>query len=300
MHRFRNLAIALDRTAADAGIIRYAGFVSRLGTVEAVRFVHVLPHAEGGGTAPELNRVQADLRTEVAGQFTGVPQSVQVSYDSLTGPLTDALLGYVAERQVDLLLVGHGRGHSGRRALARRLAMKAPCSVWMVPEGSPAAIRRILVPIDFSDHAEDTLRVAVALARLSGAACVPLHVYFNEAVVTFEGYDEILRGEEAQTYEKFVAPIDCHDVDVTPLFEEGANVAHVIGRVAERVAADLIVMGTRGRSRSAAILLGSVTEETIMEARVPLLAVKHYGARLGVLQALLDRRFLHGGGLHTD
>jgi len=300
MHRFRNLAVALDRTAADAGIIRYAGFVSRLGTVESARFVHVLPHVEGTGTAPELNRVLADLRTEVAGQFTGVPQSVQVSYDLVNDPLTDALLGYVAERQVDLLLVGHGRGHSGRRALARRLAMKAPCSVWMVPEGSPATIRRILVPIDFSDHAEDTLRVAVALARISGAACVPLHVYFNEAVVTFEGYDQILRGEEAQAYEKFVAPIDCQGVDVTPLFEEGANVAHVIGRVAERVAADLIVMGTRGRSRSAAILLGSVTEETILEARVPLLAVKHYGARLGVLQALLDRRFLRGGGLHTD
>ena len=48
-------------------------------------------------------------------------------------------------------------------------------------------------------------------------------------------------------------------------------------------------MGTRGRSRSAAILLGSVTEETIIETGLPLLAVKHFGARMGVLQALLDR-----------
>jgi hypothetical protein len=30
------------------------------------------------------------------------------------------------------------------------------------------------------------------------------------------------------------------------------------------------------------------------------LAVKHFGARMSVLQALLDRRFLHSGGLHTD
>jgi hypothetical protein len=87
---------------------------------------------------------------------------------------------------------------------------------------------------------------------------------------------------------------------VTPLFDEGANAAHAIERVAEREQADLIVMGTRGRSRSAAILLGSVTEQTLIETRLPLLAVKHFGARMSVLQALLDRRFLHSGGLHTD
>ena len=77
-------------------------------------------------------------------------------------------------------------------------------------------------------------------------------------------------------------------------------VRRVVGRVAERERADLIVMATRGRSRSAAILLGSVTEEVILQAQVPLLVVKHFGARLGVLQALLDRRFLHPGGLQTD
>jgi hypothetical protein len=70
--------------------------------------------------------------------------------------------------------------------------------------------------------------------------------------------------------------------------------------VADREGADLIVMSTRGRSRSAAILLGSVTEETIIESRLPLLAVKHFGARMGVLEALLDRRFLRAPGLHTD
>jgi nucleotide-binding universal stress UspA family protein len=196
--------------------------------------------------------------------------------------------------------VGHKHQTPGRRAIARRLAMKAPCSVWMVPEGSPAAISRILAPLDFSDHSEDTLRVAVALARLSGAECVPLHVYFNEAVATYEGFDEVLRGQEQAAYERFIANIDCAGISLTPLFEEGANVAHVIGRVAERIAADLIVMGTRGRSRSASILLGSVTEAAIMESRLPLLAVKHFGARMGVLEALLDPRFMYRSGLRTD
>ena len=78
---------------------------------------------------------------------------------------------------------------------------------------------------------------------------------------------------------------------MTPVFEEAANVAHAINRVAAQRGCDLVVMATRGRSRSAAILLGSVTEETIVETRVPLLVVKHYGAQLGLLQALLDKGF---------
>ena len=101
-------------------------------------------------------------------------------------------------------------------------------------------------------------------------------------------------------YQQFTAAIDCQGVRVRPLFQEGANAAHVIGRVAREHGVDAIVMATRGRSRSAAILLGSVTEEMILATSVPLLAVKHFGARLSVLQPLLDRRFWHQRGLHTD
>lgn len=140
----------------------------------------------------------------------------------------------------------------------------------MVQEGAPAELERILVPIDFSEPAADSLRFATSMARLSSSAeCLALHVYFNEAVITYEGCDQVLRGQEEQAYQQFIAPINCQGVQVTPLFEECANVGHAIGRVAEKHGVDLIVMATRGRSQSAAILLGSVTEDVIIEARVP-------------------------------
>ena len=296
MPGFRHLAVGLSRTTSDAGTIRYAALVAGLAKAKSLRLVHVLPREGEMSGAAGQEAVLAKMQQEATALLSGV----NFTCDVLSDPLTDALLAYFAQQQVDLAIVGHKRSTSGSRALARRLAMNAPCSVWMVPEGSPAAISRILVPIDFSDHSADTLRVAVALARASGAQCVPLHVYFNEAVATFEEYDDVLRGEEQATYERFLESIDGAGVELTPVFEEGANVAHVIGRVAQRVAADLIVMGTRGRSRSASILLGSVTEATIMEATLPLLAVKHFGARMGVLQALLNPRFMYRSGLRTD
>lgn len=295
MQRYRHLMVGLTRTSGDAGLIRYAAMVARLGTISAVRFVHVLPES----AASDHERVRGEFSDLVRSNFANVPTSVPVSVDVLNGPLTDRLLAHVAEQAVDLVLIGDHTGAS-RRVLARRLAMKAPCSVWLVPEGAKDHVRRILVPIDFSESAADCIRVATSMAKLIGQAeCLALHVYFNEAMVTYEGYDEVIRGGEAEAFARFIAPIDRQGIDVKPIFEEGANVAHAITRAAERHQADLIVMGTRGRSRSAAVLLGSVTEEMISETRVPLLAVKHFGARMSVLQALLDRKFWQQGDLHT-
>ena len=300
MHRYQNLTVGLARTAADAGLIRYAAMVARLGTVTKVSFVHVLPNAVDPLSAPNHDGALAELQAEVQLHFTDVPQTAQVSYDVLQGPLVDQLLAYVAGKQVDLLLVGHKIETPGRKALARRLAMKAPCSVWMVPENFPPALTRILVPIDFSEHAADSMRVATSMARLSGhAECLALHVYLNEADITYEEYVQVLRGEEEQAYQKFIAPINCQGVKITPLIEPGVNVGHVISRTAEQQGVDLIVMATRGRSSSAAILLGSVTEQMIMETRVPLVAVKHFGAQMGVLEVLLNRRFWHGRPVQT-
>jgi sulfate permease, SulP family len=301
MHRYRNFMVALAGTDEDAGLIQQATSVARLGTARQVRFVHVLAGSAGPMAAPSHDQVLAELQAAVQRHSSGMPASVRVAYDVLTGPLTDQLLAHAAEKQTDLLLMGHRVDPPGRKPLARRLAMKAPCSVWMVPQNSKPGLRRILVPIDFSEPAADSLQVATSLAAMSqGAECLALHVYFNEAVITYEGYGQVLRGQEEQAFRQFIAPINCHGVKVTPLFEEGANVAHVIARAAKQHEADLIVMATRGRSRSSSILLGSVTEEMILEARVPILIVKHFGARLGVLQALLDRRFRHQGDLHTD
>jgi len=300
MHRYRRLMVGLTRTETDAGLIRYAAMIAQLGTATEIRFVHVLPNSADPVTTQDHDRVQAELRAEVQPHFTGVPEAAEVTYDVLPGPLIDRLLAHVAEKQVDLLLVGHRRNHPGRWALARRLAMNASCSVWMVPENAPAALQRILVPIDFSDHAADCMRVATSMAWLSGhTECLALNVYFNEQVLTYEDNDPVRRGQEEQAYREFIAPINCLGVQVTPLFVESANITHAISEAAQWHGVDLIVLATRGRSQSAAILLGSVAEQLIIETRVPLLAVKHFGAQMGVLEVLLNRRFWKHGDLHT-
>jgi nucleotide-binding universal stress UspA family protein len=285
--------VGLNRTERDIGLIHYAAMIAQLGTAMEARFVHVLPAPGGPSAAPDHDSALAAIQKEVASHFLNVPDRVKVYCDVLKGPLLDRILTFITEQEVDLLLLGHRPDHPpGLGSLVRRLAMKAPCSVWVVPDGSPPSLRRILVPIDFSEPSADAMSVATSMARLCGQSEVlALHVYFNEAVVTYEEADQLIRGEEQGAYECFIRPINCQGVKVTPLFVEGANVARTIHRVAGEQGVDLKILATRGRSRSATILLGSVAEGVIIEARTPVLIVKHFGARLGLLQALLDRGF---------
>jgi nucleotide-binding universal stress UspA family protein len=170
--------------------------------------------------------------------------------------------------------------------------MKAGCSIWMVPDGSPASLDAILAPVDLSKPSADTLDLATALAARAGLDdCCALHIYFNDASVTFDEFEDVLIENKEQAFDLFVAPIDLHGVHARPLFIESAHVAQTIVNVAKERHYDLIVMGTRGRSASAAVLLGSETEQVIIDTTVPVLAVKHRGARLRLRQALADERF---------
>jgi nucleotide-binding universal stress UspA family protein len=208
----------------------------------------------------------------------------------VTGDVLDSVLAISEANHSDVILVGHASGRR-RRSLARRLAMKAACSVWMVPDQSPSRIARILAPIDFSRKSAYTLSAATALAEMAGQdECIALHVAFNSALVTFDEFDEVLAEDRDLAWNLFVAPINLHGVWVKPMFLDCPSVAQTIIRCAGEQATDLIVMSTRGRSPSAAVLLGSETEECMMTTTVPLLAIKHFGARLSLVQALRDER----------
>ncbi len=287
MERFRHLMVALTLPERDVHLIRYAAMVARL-CADEVRFVHVLGKTDEHGRKDALARVQASVDEH----FASLSDSVKTSCDVLKGPLIDRLLLCAVEQEVDLLMVGHQPAHRpGGGSLVRRMAMKAPCSVWIVPDDSALTLEKVLVPVDFSGPSADAMVVALSLARLvAEVEVLPLHVYSSEAALAYEEDEPIVRGEEEEAYREFAREMDFRGVKSHPLLVEGGvDIARTIHRVASEEAVDLKVMATRGRSRSAAILLGSVAEGVITEARTPVLAVKHFGAQLGLLQVLLDR-----------
>jgi sulfate permease, SulP family len=281
MAPYRRILVPLACAQPDWELLAYAAMLCRIQNGAQVDLVHIDPRP---GSREEIDAVAAAFR-EQAGGSTGCTGHL------LIGDLTDRLLEFAAQDRNDLILLGHQLAHSGRRALARRLAMKAPCSVWMVPEGSPATIRRIIAPVDLSARSADALADAAIIAALAGLEEITvLHVYFDPTTVTFSEWDTLVRGGEEESMRRFLARIDLQGVNAVLRFVEARDVAHAIARLGAEEHADLVVMGTRGRSNAAAVLLGSETEHVMVESHIPLLAVKHFGARRSLLQALLDPR----------
>jgi nucleotide-binding universal stress UspA family protein len=279
---FRRLLVTLAGRESDAGLLRYANMLHGLLPVEETICLHVVDPDRPAQQPPVIEPLVAELLPEGRAEV-------------VSGDVLDSVLAMAEGNRSDVILVGHASGRR-RRSLARRLAMKAPCSVWMIPDQSTAKIERILAPIDFSRKSADTLSAATALAELARQdECIAVHVAFNTALVTFDDFDEILAEDRDRAWGIFVAPINLHGVWVKPMFLDCPNVAQTIIRVAAEQGTDLIVMGTRGRSPSAAVLLGSETEQCMMTTTVPLLAIKHFGARLSLMQALRDERLRKRG-----
>jgi nucleotide-binding universal stress UspA family protein len=156
----------------------------------------------------------------------------------------------------------------------------------MVPEDSPPRITGVVAAVDFSLSAAHALSMATLIAKRAGLErCTALHVQ-EPRPVALDGAER--QGAE-RAVSRFLSPLDLHDVAVTRRIEEGGSVAGAVNAVVRESSLDLVVVGTRGRSPSAAVLLGSESEHVLVESEVPVLVTKETGERIGVLRALLDR-----------
>ncbi|MBX0297817.1 universal stress protein [Haloarcula nitratireducens] len=135
---------------------------------------------------------------------------------------------------------------------------------------------RILIPTDGSDVAEAAAEAAIAFAGRFEADLHIIHVLeVGELPPGFEdeGADEFAsRGKEAVSR---VAEMATNaDVDVTTaILENGASIHRAILTYASDHGVDCIVMGTYGRTGLDRFVLGSVAEQTLREAPVPVMTV---------------------------
>lgn len=128
------------------------------------------------------------------------------------------------------------------------------------PREAVPPVREIVVATDFSESAQAALRIARDYARRFGARLHLLHVGWPGADLASP---PLLRRLEAE-----LAP----EVRVVTAIESGSPAARIV-EYAERHGADLIVLGTHGRTGVTRALLGSVAEHVVRTAPCPVLTV---------------------------
>jgi nucleotide-binding universal stress UspA family protein len=140
------------------------------------------------------------------------------------------------------------------------------------------AIRKILVPTDFSAHAAEAFRVAHTVAQAVGADVILFHIARPPVVVSEGGpfLADPAKSEATDLWDRIRSsqPNDSNvRVHHEMIIAEGPS-ANQIFEILDKLGCDLIVMGTHGQSWLKQRFFGSVTEQVLRHARCPVMVVK--------------------------
>ena len=135
-------------------------------------------------------------------------------------------------------------------------------------------MKKILVGFDGSEGAEQALNRAIMIIDEYGEliilAVVPTPS--DEAFVDIDAYEDLK--EKAQNLvNSVVNDIGTHDFTVTGIVEEG-DVAGIIIDMANKLRADLIVLGSKGASEIGRYPIGSVANKVVQYAAKPVMVVR--------------------------
>jgi len=203
-----------------------------------------------------------------------------------------AILHYADEKDIDLIVMGtHGRrglGHMFLGSVAEETVRLSPCPVLTIREHkepvSIKAIKKILVPVDFSDYAQQALTYAKELAAQYDAKLQLLHVieeplypyfYVADGASIFNLIPDIEPKSEKhlnQLLEKIKGP----SVPVETNVIKGRASRDIV-KFSDENDTDLIVVATHGLTGIQHMILGSVTEKVVRMAKCPVFTVNAFG-----------------------
>ncbi len=157
--------------------------------------------------------------------------------------------------------------------------------------------RRILLPVDGSEHSLEAARKLGRLIDAEDAEISLLHVQKPEAFAVGDVWidpdakhlHEIRRRREAErVFDITNAPLAQQGLTVRQQLTVEGDPASEILRFADEIGADLIVMGSHGRTGVLRVLMGGVSRKVLDRAKCPVLIVR-----------IPDRRMVEVGTLET-
>jgi nucleotide-binding universal stress UspA family protein len=200
------------------------------------------------------------------------------------GIATDQILSFADAQAVDLIVMGtHGlRGVDRlmlgsvtekvlRKARCPVLAVRKPVHDFVSPGRNvdPISLKRIVLGMDFSDHAHRALNYALSFAKEYNAELTLVHVLEHPPTPAN------LQGEISQATKQLegsVGPGGRKPARVKFLVRAGKPYEEII-ELALHTQTDLVIMGVRGRGSLNSALFGSTTYRVIQLGPCPVLAV---------------------------
>jgi len=306
MYELRKILIPLDLTPMDDVLIRYTFTNSQILHTEKLILMHVVGSSvdldkieEGdGGEKVTLReslkqRIEATIKRNTNQKF-----DFEVQYEIAKGERVSEILSKSKAENADLIILGRKAFDSPQKGLtSKKIARKALCSVLCITENAHPEINKILIPVDFSEFSKRALERALNINKyFKNLEIVCLNIYTLPNGYLASGksqseFAEIMMRNAERRYNHFIKEYDISEVKISARFQlDKVNLASkLIYDVALVERADLIMIGSRGRTNIAAAFLGSTTEKLLRyNINIPTLVVKNKNQNLGFFDAILN------------
>lgn len=325
MKRFKNiLCVTGDEPEAD-GAFQRALELARTNDA-AMTVACVLPPAEhftvgpmgwGDGLYPDLWEIREAVVDErrrglVRLAEEAARQGVVVRTRLLEGRFFLELVREVLRGDHDLVMkvarVGSGRFRWFFGSDDHHLMRKCPVPVWLLDPARREEFRVVLAAVDVSTRERDPLDVKIlelasSLARREGATLHVVHAWSvyeerylraHESEISHQGIRGLLRHEKEERRERLHALVEEVVPDAVPRVHlRKGDPARIVSLLARETGADVLVMGTLGRSGIPGFLIGNTAEAVLARVRCGVLTVKPDGfetpVRLEEGEAFRDR-----------
>jgi len=289
----RTIVVGTDFSAAAATAMGWAAAIARpIGA--RIELVHALslplPSADLVRPGPDfLEQLQKAAEATLDGEVAKLRgEGLDVTPQLRLGQPSQVICDLAEALPADLVVVGT-RGYTGLRHIflgstAQQVVHHAHCPVLAVHPDSPPPrpISTLLVPTDFSADAQLAVHTAHRLlAHLEkDAKLVLVHAYHLPVEYTAYGtiptaldFMKDVGFEAEERLAEVAEPLSREGLAVETVVREGFP-PDVIAEEAKKHGADLIAMGTHGRTGLRHLLLGSTAERVIRSTPCPVMTVR--------------------------
>lgn len=302
MKNFDKVMIGLDLTKMDEIIIQKVAYISQIMGFKKLYLVHVakdltlseeIRKSYPDLLAPMDESIHAEIKKLLKNE-NALDSSIETEIIVLEGSPLETFLRTAKIKDVDLIIMGRKFEIPGSGSLSKTMAQKAPCSVLFFTEIGPiAAPEKLMIPLDFSEHTNLAINLAQNLKNELETEIIGLHIYevptgYYKTGKSYDEFAKIMEENAKKEYEKFLKKHNYSPFECLYVLKKDVNVGRLIIQKAREIDANLILMGSRGRTDSAAMLIGSTAEKVIaLNNEIPMIIFKNKGETMGFLDALL-------------
>jgi len=303
MNTLKTILVAVDFSTGSRAALDQA---SRIALLQGAR-LHVLHVVDSAAVATmaatreSTYESQATTATEGARTalqawlaHSAVPPNVEVTI-AIGTPLHE-ILEHVRSLKADLLvagIAGIGQAAAGAGSVSGKLARKSPSRVLLVRSNHPHAFKKVVACLDFSDTAREVMASARRIAIKDSASVDFLHVWQEPLIASPYGggtgdtligighptvvftpaeRNTLQEGLRRELHE-FVKDA-AQGIQASEVLLESLNYGNGIVTHAEAVNADLIIVGSKGRTNLRYVLMGSTAERLLTRLPCSVLVVR--------------------------